>query len=219
MSNPHWTFGYYVTAWPRFPPYLVGILFGWILHQTKNTKIIISKVFCNVRHLGLFFAWNKMFNIYYLCLLRYLVHSSYWLDLGYSHCSIDHIRIDTLLGWNSSTRNERNNKSVLRHLSSTCLVDFSWLGHICVCSWLWRTGESVSIVESVYPTKPTHLRCLFDSSRLSVLVVIPLEETYLLYFIGLFSVVFWSPFRIASTGFSHRGHGRSAIPQFGKTDF
>jgi hypothetical protein len=44
MSNPHWTFGYYVTAWPRFTPYLVGILFGWLLHQTKNTKIIINRV-------------------------------------------------------------------------------------------------------------------------------------------------------------------------------
>ena len=44
MRNPHRTPKYYIQMWTRFPPYLAGILLGWILHQTRNISIVINKV-------------------------------------------------------------------------------------------------------------------------------------------------------------------------------
>ena len=44
MRNPHRTPKYYIPMWTRFPPYMVGILLGYILHQTKNNTIKINKV-------------------------------------------------------------------------------------------------------------------------------------------------------------------------------
>lgn len=213
MSNPHWTFGYYVTAWPRFPPYLIGILFGWLLHQTKNTKIIISRVIFKM------IIARRSMKIKDFCLvLRYLDRSGYWMDISYHRRFVYHLRIDSLLRWKSSARNERNNKSLLRRVSSSCLVNISRLAHLCLCPWLWRTSESVSIVESVHPTEPTYLRRLFDSSRISVHVVISFKKTNLFYSTGLLSVILWSSFRIAPFGFFHLGDGGGAIPQFGKTN-
>ena len=35
---------YYYKPWCRFQPYLIGMLMGFILHKTKNTKITIPHV-------------------------------------------------------------------------------------------------------------------------------------------------------------------------------
>ncbi len=35
---------YYTRTLNRIPAYLVGIMLGWILHRTKNSKILILKV-------------------------------------------------------------------------------------------------------------------------------------------------------------------------------
>ena len=44
MRNAHYNNDYYVQMWTRFPPYLVGILLGYLLHHTKNKKVVINKV-------------------------------------------------------------------------------------------------------------------------------------------------------------------------------
>jgi hypothetical protein len=44
MNNPYYFYGYYASLWTRFPPYILGILLGWILHLTKNTQIKFKKV-------------------------------------------------------------------------------------------------------------------------------------------------------------------------------
>lgn len=44
MGNPHFYGDYYVQMWTRFPPYLFGILLGWILYRTKNSKVNMNKV-------------------------------------------------------------------------------------------------------------------------------------------------------------------------------
>ena len=35
---------YYVDPFARCPPYLFGILLGWVLNKTKNSKVYIKKV-------------------------------------------------------------------------------------------------------------------------------------------------------------------------------
>ena len=35
---------YYVDPFARCPPYLFGILLGWVLNKTKNSKVYINKV-------------------------------------------------------------------------------------------------------------------------------------------------------------------------------
>ena len=35
---------YYTTPWCRIPPYLVGILLGYILHTTKKSQFKLPKV-------------------------------------------------------------------------------------------------------------------------------------------------------------------------------
>ena len=43
-SKPHF-WEPYNQMWNRFPPYLLGILIGWILHITKNKTITVNKVY------------------------------------------------------------------------------------------------------------------------------------------------------------------------------
>ena len=43
-NNRHYYSDYYYQMWTRSPPYLIGILLGFLLHQTKNKKILINKV-------------------------------------------------------------------------------------------------------------------------------------------------------------------------------
>ncbi len=35
---------YHVDPFARCPPYLIGILLGWILHKTKNSNVYLNKV-------------------------------------------------------------------------------------------------------------------------------------------------------------------------------
>ena len=41
---PEYTALHYVKTLNRLTPYLIGILLGWILHRTKNSKLFITKV-------------------------------------------------------------------------------------------------------------------------------------------------------------------------------
>lgn len=43
-TNGYYYYGYYVTMWTRWPPYLVGIALGWLLHITRNKQIKMTKV-------------------------------------------------------------------------------------------------------------------------------------------------------------------------------
>ncbi|XP_059352860.1 nose resistant to fluoxetine protein 6-like isoform X2 [Daphnia carinata] len=42
-SNPYSYYGYYVQTWTRFPPYILGIMLGWLLHKTKNRTLKLNK--------------------------------------------------------------------------------------------------------------------------------------------------------------------------------
>lgn len=42
-NNPYYYYGYYVQIWTRFPPYILGIMLGWLLHKTKNRTIKLNK--------------------------------------------------------------------------------------------------------------------------------------------------------------------------------
>ena len=44
MRNPHYGDDYYSQMWTRFPAYLVGILLGYLLHHTRNKKVVLNKV-------------------------------------------------------------------------------------------------------------------------------------------------------------------------------
>ena len=35
---------HYVNTFARIPPYLIGILFGWLLHKTKTRTFQMNKV-------------------------------------------------------------------------------------------------------------------------------------------------------------------------------
>lgn len=35
---------YYIQMWTRAPPYILGIVIGWLLHITKNNQVKMSKV-------------------------------------------------------------------------------------------------------------------------------------------------------------------------------
>ena len=43
-NNEYYFNGYYVQTWTRAPPYILGILLGWLLHITKKKKIEFNKV-------------------------------------------------------------------------------------------------------------------------------------------------------------------------------
>ena len=49
MANPHYYSDYYVQMWTRFPAYLVGILLGYLLHQTRNKKVVLEWVFFKLK--------------------------------------------------------------------------------------------------------------------------------------------------------------------------
>ena len=42
VGNPH--LGYFQLMWFRSPPYLFGIILGWILHRTKGSQLKMNKV-------------------------------------------------------------------------------------------------------------------------------------------------------------------------------
>lgn len=35
---------YYIKTYARIPPYLIGILLGWLIHKTRTKKIQMKKV-------------------------------------------------------------------------------------------------------------------------------------------------------------------------------
>ena len=35
---------YYIKTYARIPPYLIGIILGWLIHNTRSTKIQMEKV-------------------------------------------------------------------------------------------------------------------------------------------------------------------------------
>lgn len=43
-EKPHYFDDYYIQMWARSPPYILGILLGWILNCTKKSKVEMSKV-------------------------------------------------------------------------------------------------------------------------------------------------------------------------------
>lgn len=43
-EKPHYFDDYYIQMWARLPPYILGILLGWILHRTKKSKVEMSRV-------------------------------------------------------------------------------------------------------------------------------------------------------------------------------
>lgn len=104
MSNPHWYSDYYVQMWTRFPPYLFGIILGWILHRTKGSQLKMNKVKLNL----LCNLIKSLFN--YLpksgCGLR-------WLGIGIRYWSSSRIRFGPLPRSKRCARNRQSYSSCL----------------------------------------------------------------------------------------------------------
>ena len=91
MRNPHYGDDYYSQMWTRFPAYLVGILLGYLLHQTRNKKVVLNKVRTTILIIKLIIGQQLRFDIYIL------VCCGRWLGLG-NGCRIGHsLRTGSLL--------------------------------------------------------------------------------------------------------------------------
>ena len=85
-NNRHYYSDYYYQMWTRSPPYLIGILLGFLLHQTKNKKIFINKV-------------HRWF-AYLITILRLFYFSTWWVSVGRQQRLLDWLSFtDWFLTW------------------------------------------------------------------------------------------------------------------------
>ena len=132
MSNPHWYQNYYVQMWARIPPYLFGIILGWILHRTKNAHLKLNKV----RDMFLFIIFYIV--IMYFESFFYIVGCDGRLDARHCDWIVDCLRIDALPGRRDRSRDERFRPSLFRLFQSIGLVRRRRMGHLCLRQRLRR---------------------------------------------------------------------------------
>ena len=176
MTNPHFNDDYYLQMWTRFPPYLIGILLGWMLHQTRRSKVVMSKVSNYKFH---FIRNIKRLIITIACVS--VVFSHCWMGLSNCHWIGNYLRINSLLGRNASSRDEFIRPRLLRLSPSSRLVHRRRLAHLCPRSRLRRTRQSVPFLEGLCTSQSTHLHRLPAACQLHVHVVEHFAKTDLLH--------------------------------------
>ena len=50
INDVNYSIKYYIQTWTRAPPYILGILLGWLVHTTKNKQIKFNKVYFMVHN-------------------------------------------------------------------------------------------------------------------------------------------------------------------------
>ena len=110
---------FYFKPWTRFSPYMVGILLGYVLHNTKSKPFKMPQV-TN-------FSWNIVINIFFFQLISLLVkHNSHFFKDSFGKLPL----------WNRSVWKGSWNLNWNISIGCECLglecFSYNWLGS---CVW------------------------------------------------------------------------------------
>jgi len=151
---------YYFMPWCRIPPYLVGILMGYVLHINRKSQIKLPKVrpwsVCQYNTLLITIGFN--------CNVR-LVSSGLGLGFSRHYWLRRFVRCIKSIGPESSAENWRCYPRDLRFLPSLCVVYCSGMGRLRLHTGIRRRGQPFLVLEFLCSVGSIDLLRLLDSSE------------------------------------------------------